>query len=134
MECFYFIIFISLSFSYALYHAARKNLSGVKQSVIEEWLKSNFSSGQPKQPLFPSKEDAQNFLGTLDCSFMVVYAMVKFFNKLFITIKIFQGSIFLGLVWRSHKSKKCCCIWYDWLGRYGKYLLGFFFIGMKERG
>ncbi|KAI1719878.1 major facilitator superfamily domain-containing protein [Ditylenchus destructor] len=68
------LLVFSLTFiSYALYHASRKNLSGVKSSISADWL-DNGTSVVPRKPLFPSMADAQTFLGTLDALFMICYA------------------------------------------------------------
>ncbi|TKR87280.1 hypothetical protein L596_011699 [Steinernema carpocapsae] len=77
----------SLTFiSYGLYHASRKTLSGVKKSMIDEWTNNGthefeFESGGNGivDPIFPSKDDASNFLGLLDCLFMLAYAAALFF-------------------------------------------------------
>uniref|UniRef100_A0A915DZ69 Major facilitator superfamily (MFS) profile domain-containing protein n=1 Tax=Ditylenchus dipsaci TaxID=166011 RepID=A0A915DZ69_9BILA len=68
------LLVFSLTFvSYALYHAARKNLSGVKSSISADWL-TNGTAYHPHPPLFPSMAEAQTFLGTLDALFMICYA------------------------------------------------------------
>ncbi|KAI6190289.1 MFS domain-containing protein [Aphelenchoides bicaudatus] len=63
------LVFIATFLSYALYHASRKNLSGVKGSMIAEWL-----SNSTHEPLFYKQSDASNFLGVLDALFMMFYA------------------------------------------------------------
>ncbi|KAH7730284.1 Protein T10C6.6 e [Aphelenchoides avenae] len=55
---------------YALYHASRKNLSGVKASISHDWL----DNATDHKPLFPSEAEAKTFLGALDAIFMLCYA------------------------------------------------------------
>lgn len=74
----FYSIFMFIPFSYALYHAARKNLSGVKTSISSDWL-DNGTASHPEEPLFPSMASAQNFLGTLDALFMIFYAAALIF-------------------------------------------------------
>ena len=60
-------------YSYALYHASRKALSGVKASISEDWTAN--ASVSHHQPLFHDLSSAQNFLGSLDALFMFFYAI-----------------------------------------------------------
>lgn len=62
-------VFILTFVSYAFYHASRKNLSGVKGSIITEWM-----SNSTHDPLFYKTSDASSFLGALDALFMMFYA------------------------------------------------------------
>jgi len=72
-----FLVFFLTFLSYALYHASRKNLSGVKASVSKDWLGNDTTN--PHEPLFPNENQAKNFLGFLDGIFMIFYAAALFF-------------------------------------------------------
>ncbi|KAI6186274.1 Membrane transporter [Aphelenchoides besseyi] len=63
------LVFVLSFISYAFYHASRKNVSGVKGSLIQEW-----TSNTTHDPLFNNPSDASTFLGTLDALFMLFYA------------------------------------------------------------
>lgn len=69
MFIFHFIYY----FSYALYHASRKALSGVKASISLDWTAN--STVTHHQPIFHDLSSAQNFLGSLDALFMFFYAI-----------------------------------------------------------
>jgi OPA family glycerol-3-phosphate transporter-like MFS transporter 3 len=71
------LVFVLTFTSYALYHASRKNLSGVKASMANDWL--NNDTTHPHKPLFDSEVGAKNFLGSLDGLFMIFYAGFLFF-------------------------------------------------------
>ncbi|GMS96119.1 hypothetical protein PENTCL1PPCAC_18294, partial [Pristionchus entomophagus] len=66
------IVFGITFMSFALIHAARKTLSIVKGSLISAWT-HNTTATQP--PLFPSPEEAENFLALLDFGFLFAYAI-----------------------------------------------------------
>ncbi|ETN72429.1 transporter, major facilitator family protein [Necator americanus] len=68
------VVFVVTFTSYALYHSARKTLSGVKSSVTEDWL-----DNVTHNPLFDTGAQAKTFLGTLDAVFMTAYATGLFF-------------------------------------------------------
>uniref|UniRef100_A0A7E4VPL3 MFS domain-containing protein n=1 Tax=Panagrellus redivivus TaxID=6233 RepID=A0A7E4VPL3_PANRE len=71
-------VVFSLTFlSYALYHASRKNLSGVKASISQDWVGNSTFHTHP--PLFKDEDSAKNFLGSLDGIFMIFYAAALFF-------------------------------------------------------
>ncbi|CAD5222829.1 unnamed protein product [Bursaphelenchus okinawaensis] len=63
------LVFTLTFISYALYHASRKNLSGVKASVAHEWLDNS-----THEPFFDDPAKANTFLGTLDALFMLCYS------------------------------------------------------------
>uniref|UniRef100_A0A0K0EW22 Sugar phosphate exchanger 3 (inferred by orthology to a human protein) n=1 Tax=Strongyloides venezuelensis TaxID=75913 RepID=A0A0K0EW22_STRVS len=66
--------------SFALYHASRKNLSGVKVSVANDWVNGTTYFGQNStKPLFNTVTEAKKFLGFLDALFMAFYAGALFF-------------------------------------------------------
>uniref|UniRef100_A0AC34RPA6 Major facilitator superfamily (MFS) profile domain-containing protein n=1 Tax=Panagrolaimus sp. JU765 TaxID=591449 RepID=A0AC34RPA6_9BILA len=71
------LVFTLTFISYALYHASRKNLSGVKSSISRDWLGND--SSNPHPALFPNENQAKNFLGSLDGLFMIFYAAALFF-------------------------------------------------------
>lgn len=68
------VVFLLTFLSYALYHASRKNLSGVKASITAEWLDRG-TAEHPRKPLFNNAAEAQTFLGSLDALFMICYAV-----------------------------------------------------------
>uniref|UniRef100_A0A914CG58 Major facilitator superfamily (MFS) profile domain-containing protein n=1 Tax=Acrobeloides nanus TaxID=290746 RepID=A0A914CG58_9BILA len=65
--------------SYALYHATRKNLSGVKASILNDWMDNENTTSHRHEKIFDSEKDAKTFLGTLDGIFMILYAVSMFF-------------------------------------------------------
>ncbi|KAI3422388.1 hypothetical protein GPALN_012906 [Globodera pallida] len=68
------VVFLFTFASYALYHASRKTLSGVKSSLLDDWL-----NGTTHRPLFHDPTSAQTFLGLLDALFMFCYAFALVF-------------------------------------------------------
>uniref|UniRef100_A0AC35U1Z0 MFS domain-containing protein n=1 Tax=Rhabditophanes sp. KR3021 TaxID=114890 RepID=A0AC35U1Z0_9BILA len=72
----FFVTFIS----FGLYHASRKNLSGVKVSITADWLTGTTSRGiNGTEPFFKDEDEAKIFLGFLDAIFMAFYAAALFF-------------------------------------------------------
>lgn len=81
------LVFLLTFISYALYHATRKNLSGVKNSISADWL-DNGTAGSHRhlvnfgenlyffKKFLDNEDDAKHFLGSLDAIFMILYAMV----------------------------------------------------------
>uniref|UniRef100_A0A0N4Z6V0 MFS domain-containing protein n=1 Tax=Parastrongyloides trichosuri TaxID=131310 RepID=A0A0N4Z6V0_PARTI len=73
-------VFVITFTSFGLYHASRKNLSGVKASVANDWLNGTTYHGvNATTPLFTNISDANKFLGLLDALFMSFYAAALFF-------------------------------------------------------
>ncbi|CAI5453761.1 unnamed protein product [Caenorhabditis angaria] len=68
------VVFFVTFTSYGLYHASRKALSGVKSSIMSDWM-----SNSTHPPLFEHDADAKHFLGSLDAIFMTAYAAALFF-------------------------------------------------------
>ncbi|KJH49137.1 hypothetical protein DICVIV_04767 [Dictyocaulus viviparus] len=68
------VVFVITYISYGLYHVARKNLSGVKESIMDTW-----EDNTTHVPLFISHVDAEEFLGFLDATFMLAYTIGLFF-------------------------------------------------------
>ncbi|GMT10144.1 hypothetical protein PFISCL1PPCAC_1441, partial [Pristionchus fissidentatus] len=68
------VVFIVTFVSYALYHSARKAMSGVKSTMTADWMRND-----THQPFFTNEADAKGFLGTLDALFMGAYACALFF-------------------------------------------------------
>uniref|UniRef100_A0AAF5HZ65 MFS domain-containing protein n=1 Tax=Strongyloides stercoralis TaxID=6248 RepID=A0AAF5HZ65_STRER len=74
------VVFIVTFISFALYHASRKNLSGVKVSIANDWINGTTYYGQnATTPLFGKITEAKKFLGFLDALFMAFYAGALFF-------------------------------------------------------
>ncbi|KAF1758422.1 hypothetical protein GCK72_014880 [Caenorhabditis remanei] len=71
----HYFVFFHTFFSFALIHATRKTLATVKPSIILTW--TNNSTGSP---FMESEEHATRFLGLLDTSFMITYAMGLFIS------------------------------------------------------
>nr|AXS78272.1 sugar phosphate exchanger 3 [Anisakis simplex] len=76
------IVFLITFASYALYHASRKTLSGVKTSITNDWTRNttmtqrdSFQDGA----FIPSVSGAETFLGLLDALFMAAYAISLFY-------------------------------------------------------
>uniref|UniRef100_A0A1I7RNS3 MFS domain-containing protein n=1 Tax=Bursaphelenchus xylophilus TaxID=6326 RepID=A0A1I7RNS3_BURXY len=95
------LVFTLTFIAYAFYHASRKNLSGVKKSVQNEWL-----ANDTHEPFFDDETRAKTFLGTLDALFMLCYSggLVLWggigdrWNPLYITVLGMVGSgVFLTL-------------------------------------
>ncbi|GMS79923.1 hypothetical protein PENTCL1PPCAC_2098, partial [Pristionchus entomophagus] len=68
------VVFIVTFVSYALYHSARKAMSGVKSTMTADWMRND-----THEPFFTNEADAKSFLGTLDAAFMAAYAAALFF-------------------------------------------------------
>ncbi|CAA93414.3 Major facilitator superfamily (MFS) profile domain-containing protein [Caenorhabditis elegans] len=68
-----YIVFIHTFFSFAMIHATRKTLATVKPSIIHTW-----TSNSTGTPFMESEEHATRFLGVLDTSFMITYAIGLF--------------------------------------------------------
>lgn len=74
--------FIITFFSYALFHATRKTFSNVKSSMSAEWTPYNLSYPDiynydqwNSHNLFSSSKTVAYFLGSLDTTFMISYAL-----------------------------------------------------------
>ncbi|XP_073918203.1 sugar phosphate exchanger 3 isoform X4 [Castor canadensis] len=83
------VVFLLTFFSYSLLHASRKTFSNVKVSISKQWTPSAFNSSAElpveiwsSNHLFPSREEATLFLGTLDTIFLFSYAVVFVFGTL----------------------------------------------------
>ncbi|GMS80893.1 hypothetical protein PENTCL1PPCAC_3068 [Pristionchus entomophagus] len=68
------VVFIVTFVSYALYHSARKTMSGVKSTMVADWMRND-----THEPFFTNEVDAKSFLGTLDAVFMAAYVTALFF-------------------------------------------------------
>ncbi|CAL2041180.1 unnamed protein product [Caenorhabditis brenneri] len=68
-------VFLHTFFSFAMIHATRKTLATVKPSIIHTW-----TSNSTGPPFMESEEHATRFLGLLDTSFMITYAMGLFIS------------------------------------------------------
>ncbi|KAL3082874.1 hypothetical protein niasHS_010676 [Heterodera schachtii] len=74
VHCGRLVVFSFTFASYALYHASRKTLSGVKSSLSDDWV-----NGTDHPPFFHDSKSAQTFLGSLDSLFMFCYAIALVF-------------------------------------------------------
>ncbi|KAL5014851.1 hypothetical protein ScPMuIL_009121 [Solemya velum] len=83
------VVFVLTFISYAFFHATRKTFSNVKSSVSDEWTPSFHNktvqeikpdSIWNKHHMFDSTDDVEPFLGILDASFMVAYAVGLFIS------------------------------------------------------
>ena len=83
-------VFILTFFSYAFYHAIRKTLSNVKSSISDEWTPCSIYvngtvsqsctpvstwSRQSSTSFFKDRDEAEEFLGIVDASFLFAYAL-----------------------------------------------------------
>uniref|UniRef100_F1KWG4 Sugar phosphate exchanger 3 n=1 Tax=Ascaris suum TaxID=6253 RepID=F1KWG4_ASCSU len=74
------LVFLVTFFSYALFHASRKTLSGVKASLIADWTHNSSMNGSHFYDAFiPTVAEAETFLGLLDALFMAAYAVSLFY-------------------------------------------------------
>ncbi|XP_078676922.1 sugar phosphate exchanger 3-like [Branchiostoma floridae x Branchiostoma belcheri] len=77
-------VFLLTFFSYAFFHATRKTFSNIKTTISSEWTPQFCNATEPcLQPekiwmdrhLFDSSSDAEPFLGWLDSTFLISYAV-----------------------------------------------------------
>ncbi|KHN76278.1 Sugar phosphate exchanger 3 [Toxocara canis] len=73
------IVFVVTFISYAMFHASRKTLSGVKASVTADWTRNTTNASHFNNPFMPSVAEAETLLGLLDALFMVAYAISLFY-------------------------------------------------------
>eukprot|EP00058_Branchiostoma_floridae_P008987 XP_002594475.1 hypothetical protein BRAFLDRAFT_59797 [Branchiostoma floridae] len=77
-------------YSYAFFHATRKTFSNIKTTISSEWTPQFCNATEPclrpekiwmERHLFDSSSDAEPFLGWLDSTFLISYAVVSSCSK-----------------------------------------------------
>ncbi|PAA65147.1 hypothetical protein BOX15_Mlig033880g1, partial [Macrostomum lignano] len=75
-------VFVLTFCCYAFFHASRKAVSTVKDSLIKEWTPPNSShphllpaANWQREPLFSSSKSAKEFTGVLDTAFLLAYSV-----------------------------------------------------------
>ncbi|KAI8511372.1 hypothetical protein Bbelb_104720 [Branchiostoma belcheri] len=77
-------VFLLTFFSYAFFHATRKTFSNIKTTISAEWTPQFCNATEPclrpekiwmDRHLFDSSSDAEPFLGWLDSTFLISYAV-----------------------------------------------------------
>ncbi|XP_076441343.1 sugar phosphate exchanger 3-like [Babylonia areolata] len=116
-------------FSYAMLHATRKSFSNVKTTMSAEWTPSfrtgfNHNSLTPASTwtdhnFFTSADDAEEFMGTLDASFMFAYAVGLFVSGFIADRNDLRVVLCVGMTLTSVMVFVYGCV-FEWLHWYSQ--------------
>ncbi|KAL8621692.1 hypothetical protein ACOMHN_024663 [Nucella lapillus] len=121
--------FVLTFLSYSMLHAIRKSFSNVKTTMSAEWtpcfanesMESGLTPGSrwTHRRLFISSDDAEEFMGTLDASFMFAYAFGLFISGYIADRNDMRVVLCTGMVLTSVMVLVYGCV-FEWLHVYSQ--------------
>ncbi|XP_048257345.1 sugar phosphate exchanger 3-like isoform X1 [Haliotis rufescens] len=130
------VIFVLTFFSYAFFHMSRKTFSNVKTTISEEWTPSfhNATVCETKpdsiwntRNMFSSPSAVEPYLGILDASFMISYAVGLFISGIVGDRLNMRYVLTFGMCSTAVMVFLFGCV-LEWVHLYNKYLYVFLWI------